>query len=310
MRRALVCVAALLWGAAGSASAGDVSGAERTRVATLLPWAADALARVPEHARVVATVRRDLHTPPPGGVVDLGSAHSPSLEQLALARPELVIGDATLHAALREDLGRGGAEVLLVRTAGVEVTFDALREIGRRVGAGAEMEAAVREARRALDARALERPVDTLALFGAPGSFYALTERAWLGDLLARLGFRNVARSEPGRDRFPGLVPLNDEVVATLGPELLLLVTHGDPAHIRRAFEERVARGGPWRALRDSAELGVHVLDPELFAANPGLALPEAATALVDLVDEASSAPGTRDASTGTRAELGMREAP
>jgi len=262
---------------------------EPVRVATLLPWVADALERVPEHARVVASVRRDLHEPTPEGVVDLGNPHSPSFEKLAVARPTLAIGDASLHASLRDGLARSGAEVLLVDTSGVEETWAALREIGRRVGAADEMAAAVEEAQGELERLALERPVSALALFGAPGSFYAISERAWLGDLMAHLRFENVTAGRAGDDRFPGLVPLNDEVVATLRPDVLLLVTHGDPSRIRQAFRERVERGGPWRSVRESAGAGVHVLPPRLFAAHPGLALPEAARALVEMVDDAAA---------------------
>ena len=63
------------------------SGAEEpTRVATLLPFVEEALVLDPEHVEVVATVRSDLHVPVTGGVIDLGSPHSPSFERLAEAR--------------------------------------------------------------------------------------------------------------------------------------------------------------------------------------------------------------------------------
>ncbi len=280
MRAGLRVLATLLACAVSHAAA-----AEPVRVATLLPWVADALERAPEKATLVAMARRDLHRPPPEGIVDLGNPHSPSLEQLAVARPSLVIGDAVLHGRLRPGLARSGAEVMLVESAGVDATFESLIAIGQRVGAEAELGSAVEEARGELQKLALDDPVPTLTLFGAPGSFYAMTERTWLGDLLARLNFRNVSTGTPGDERYPGLVPINDEAMATLRPELLLLVTHGDPTRIRESFDERVRRGGPWRSVSTSAGRGVHALDPSLFATNPGLALPSAARALVALLE-------------------------
>ena len=285
--RVVLCALVLLL--AGAASAAEEE-ATPIRVATLLPWIEDALAQVPEHAIVVATVRRDLHTPVAGGAIDLGNPHSPSFERLAQARPDLVVADATLHAPLRAKLAIGETEVLLIPTSSVTGTLEGLVEVGRRVGAEAELTQAAASVRRALDGLALEDPVPTLALFGAPGSFFAVTERAWLGDLLARLNFENVSRGDPTRERFPGLVPLNDELVATLRPRVVLLVTHGDPERIQEAFRSRVTRGGPWQSMHESASGGIHVLSPRFFATNPGLALPAAARRLVEIARPAVSA--------------------
>ena len=44
--------------------------------------------------------------------------------------------------------------------------------------------------------------------------------------------------------------------------------------------------GGPWSGVRAKASRGVHILDPSLFAANPGLDLVRAAEQLVALAQE------------------------
>jgi iron complex transport system substrate-binding protein len=282
---AILCLALLGAAAPSEPGAAPATGAAPVRVATLLPFVEDALRRVPAHATVVATVRRELHTPVAAGTIDLGNPHGPSFERLAEARPQLVIGDASLHAPLRGALARSGADVLLIDAASVDATFGALIEVGRRVGAEQELAAAVNEARGALAALALPQPVSALALFGTPESFYAVTGRAWLGDLLARLRFENLGARAPGNERFPGLVALSDEVIATLEPRLVLLVSHGDPARIRDTFVKQVAAGGPWSSIRDSAGDAVHVLDPAVFSANPGLDLPRAARELVELAN-------------------------
>jgi len=271
---------------------------ERVRVATLLPFVEDALRRVPHAVTVVATVRRSLHDPPGHGAIDLGSAHAPSFERLAQADADVVVGDAGIHARLASQVERLGAEMLLLETRSVAATLSDLVRVGARVGARAELARAVAEVRRGLEALALGRSVPTLALFGTPGSFFAFTERAWLGDLLTRLNFQ-VMGAGGGDERFPGLVALSDEVVATLEPELVVLVAHGEPEAIREAFRRRMAAGGAWRSVRASAGDHVHVLDPDVFGTNPGLALPRAARALVALAP-----PGTLPAvSAGRGAE-------
>lgn len=260
------------------------------RVATLVPFVAEALARVPEHAVVVASVRPSSIAPPPAGVLDLGSPHSPNLEILASSKPDLVVADAAMHATMTAALSQGGARLVLVDTGSVEGTFAGLMEVGRQVGAVDEMSRAVAGARAGIAAAKLDARVVTLPLFGAPGSFLVITERTWLGDLLDDLDFANVAGSAVGKETYPGYVTLSDELVAGYQPALVLVVAHGDPEAIRTAFLRRAQEAGPWQGLRD-APLGVHVLDPALFAANPGLGLTEAARTLKRLAHPATVAP-------------------
>jgi iron complex transport system substrate-binding protein len=266
--------------------------AKPVRVATLVPFVADALATVPDHAIVVARVRRSMHETPPEGVVDLGSPHAPSLEQLAAARPDLVVADKAMHSARTDELGRFGATVFLVDASSVDSTFGSLRELGVRVGARDPLDERVEAAESAIAGLAVPTPVDTLALFGTPASFLVLTDRTWQGDLLERLNMRNLAASATGRERIPGYAEISDEVLVGMRPRLVVIVAHGDRERIREAFLKRLD-DGPWRGMRESATAGVHVLEPELFAANPGLAMPEAAKKLRTLAN-----PGVAGASS------------
>src|SRR5690606_8071544 len=101
--------------------------------------------------------------------------------------------------------------------------------------------------------------------------------------------FANVGDVPGGDERFPGLLALSDERLASLRPSLVLLVAHGDPNAIEAAFAQRTAEGGPWSGLRAEADRGVHALDPALFTANPGLDVARAAEALVAMARDGSA---------------------
>ena len=135
-------------------------------------------------------------------------------------------------------------------------------------------------------------PVRVLPLFGSPGAFYVMTERAWLGDLALNLGM-TLALDGPSDERFPGMVAASDEAIAMTRPDLVLLVAHGDPRKIRADLARRMEGEGVWSSLAD-ARMGVHVLDPALFSANPGLELPRAAEQLVDLASGTETAEVSR----------------
>jgi iron complex transport system substrate-binding protein len=269
------------------------------RVATLLPYVARALDGIGS-ARVVAAVARPGERLP-DGVLDLGNPHSPSFERLAEARPDLVVGDRRIHGPLADKLGRGGAEVLMVDAESVAATFDGLLRVGERVGADDEMRRRVAAARAEIASLRRAEPVSALPLFGAPGSFLAITGSTWLGDLLADLGFRNLAAEAAGREAFPGYVEISDELLATMRPELVLLVAHGAPEAVAEAAEQRAAGGGVWGALAGR----LRVLDPDLFAANPGLRMAEAARRLAELAADvrAESAPAKPARTENARAE-------
>jgi iron complex transport system substrate-binding protein len=269
--KSLIRIAALLLVLSGPAAAEPP-----VRVATLLPYVADAVARL-DGPILVATTRQSLHEPPGPPLIDLGNPHSPSLERLAEARADVVVGEHALHGPMREALERSGAELVLLDSSSVDSTLDGLLALGKRLRAEDAMAREVQNTRADIAASSLAISVPALLLFGTPGSFLVVSHATWLGDLARQSGLSNVGADTPGHERHPGYMQVSDEVLVGLQPELVLLVAHGDPKALTAALERRLADGGPWEKLRTSARRGAHVLPPALFTANPGLRLGEAA---------------------------------
>ena len=242
-KRDRVGLALILLLVAASFSVAGAAKAEPIRVATLLPFVEDALALAPDEAVVVASVRRSLHAPLAEGLVDLGNPHSPNFEKLAEARPALVIGDRGVHDRFARALSGAGAKVLLIETSGIESTLAALSEVSAEIGGSEALDARIEALRAELAGLVLHEETKVLALFGSPGSFFVMTERAWLGDLVASLGLKNAIEAG-GDERFPGLVPVSDEIMALAQPDLVLLVAHGAPDKIRADLEKKTTQGG------------------------------------------------------------------
>ncbi|MEM9176292.1 MAG: ABC transporter substrate-binding protein [Myxococcota bacterium] len=273
----LLSVAGLL-SLPASASAAE---GKPVRVATLLPFVEDALRVAGDGVTVVASIRRSVHAPLADGIIDLGNPHSPNMEKLAEARADIVVGDESVHGRFGPAIAATGAKVLMIETSDVDSTFVALAEVAKAIGGSEALDARIAETRAAVEAASVEGSPKILTLFGAPGTFYVMTDRAWLGDLAKRIGYQ-AAIADGGSERFPGLVPVSDEIMAMARPDLVLLIAHGNPTQIRAELDRRTQRGGAWAGLA-GAKLGVHVLDPALFSANPGLDLVRAADELVRL---------------------------
>ncbi len=255
--------------------------AEPMRVATLVPAVNPGFEADPERYEIVATVRRSMHAPPLVGKQDLGSPHSPSIELLVASQPDLVVGDASMHARLATQLEPLGLNVVLVDARTSDSLLAGLEQIAAQAPRSERMAQAAGQARRDLKDQHLAKPVRVVAFFGVPGSFYLVSERWWLGEMMQQLGFENLVPDIPN-ERFPGLVPVNDERLALLQPEIVFLVTHGDPEAVSGEFQRMASQDGAWSGLA-APELGVHVLAPELFMATPALNAPDAARELVEL---------------------------
>lgn len=263
-----------------------LAAAAPVRVATLLPYVADAITQAGGDAVVVATVRRQLSTAPAAPMVDLGNPHAPSLERIAEATPDVIVADQDLHGMLGDKLKALAKDVVLVRSGSVDETLAGLLEVGKRAGIAKRMETLVDATRAKLTSLAAGPKVPVLVLFGVPGSFMVVTPRTWIGDLVQRVGLENVAAHVSGDERHPGLVQLDDEALSQLKPQRLLLVAHGDPTAVKSALEQRLAAGGSLAALGMAVHGAVQVLPIESFSSNPGLGLSDAAARLRDASSE------------------------
>ena len=158
-----------------------------------------------------------------------------------------------LHARLEADLARSGARVLLLDTSAVDSTLDGLDALAAAVGDETVLKQRAAALRAELAALRLERPVPVLALFGTPGSFQVVTERTWIGSLLDTLHFEPRPGLTAAARASPASSEVSDEKLATLRPELVLLVAHGDPTRIR---EELGAHDRRRRSLERPRQVG------------------------------------------------------
>lgn len=247
------------------------------KVATLVPCVFDGLRGTRAEAAVVATARRFSFEPTPAGVADLGISHSPDFERLAASGAELIVADRRWHARAAERARALGADVFWFEADGVESTLRDFARLGERLRIEAEMGPAIDRARSELAQTRFAGSPRLLAVFGAPGSYLVITHRTWVGDLLRAMG-ATLVEPEGASDQLPGYVALSEEYLAGTRVDHVLLLAHGDPDGVERSF------AADWQRLR-GADASVVRLDPQLFAINPGLRLPEAARRLVQAVD-------------------------
>ena len=209
------------------------------------------------------------------GAVNIGGAHSPSLELLLSAEPELVIASASTasNVALREPLERMEIPVLyfdvdnfedylcMLRVC-TEITGreDCYEQNGVRVRERVE---SIKESFSLLGLSEEERRV--LVLRVSSTSVKAKGSRSTiLGEMLADLGFINIADSTESL-----LEELSVESVISLSPRHIFVVTMGDESaseeNLRRAIRENSA----WQSVDALREGRLHLMDRRFFNLKP-----------------------------------------
>jgi len=128
--------------------------------------------------------------------------------------------------------------------------------------------------------------VHTLLVYGAPGTYLAALPNSLSGDILEQAGGVNIAADFPKEDNYPQYASMSSEKIIERNPELILLITHGDPEGVKTAFQEEMNKNATWKNLDAVKNDRVIVLPSDLFGSNPGTKIAEALEVMQDILAE------------------------
>ena len=167
-------------------------------------------------------------------VPNFGTSRSPSFEEIAALRPDLIIADAVLHQGLVDNLQTQlNVPVYAVKVASFAEVVHGLRIVGALTGNAdrGESEAKKLETKLA-DIRAkLPAPGPSVLVLVAAGQgqFIASRSNTYLGDVLTQLGARNLVTSEPENFSYPGFTDYSLERIIEKNPDLIITASIGGP---------------------------------------------------------------------------------
>ena len=265
---------------------------ENLRVAALLGSFADVFALA--GGSVVAAPRDawEDFSLPLDGAVDLGGAHTPSMEALFSASPTLVLASASTasHIAMEETLTAVGISVLYFDVDSFDDYLFMLRACTKITGRadlyeenGLVLKAQIDAVRDTSKKSLPESERKVLLLRAASGFVKAKgSEGTVLGEMLHDLGCINIADSNEGL-----LEDLNVEQVIREEPYHIFVVTMGEDEEkallsLTRMMEENPA----WGTLSAVKEGRLHVMDKALFHLKPNARFGEAYETLFDILAE------------------------
>lgn len=193
----------------------------------------------------------------------VGSAYQPSLEQIAAQAPDLILADQQIqNAQLISELQKI-APVFAIRVLTVDDVPKALRTTGRIIGKPEQGERAAKSIEEKLAAVQAKLPAQrpsTFIMIGDANAFFAAKPSAFVGDVVAKLGAKNIVPDGPDTSPFPGFTSYSLERLAQADPDVILVLTAGPPNAPR--LSQVLAANPAWAGLRAVKGGRVHEIDP------------------------------------------------
>ena len=229
-----------------------------------------------------------------GDAVNIGGAHSPSLEKLLSAEPELVIASSSTasNVALCESLENMGITVAYFDVDNFDDYLSMLRictEITGRADLYEKNGEAVKAEADAIKTKFAEAEIShderrVLVLRVSSTSIKAKgSVSTILGEMLCELGCENIADNDTSL-----LENLSAEGVIGAEPYRIFVVTMGkDEAHALDNLREMIDSDPAWSTLSAVREKRIHLLDRTLFNLKPNARWAESYEKLYEIFTDA-----------------------
>ena len=221
-------------------------------------------------------------------VEQIGNPHQPNFEKIAEVHPDVMIASASMKAH-EANLERQGIKMVYTAANSVSDIQQTISLVGQLLGKDD-------------DAKSLNDKIDedlatgkeglgnkgtkALLVYGAPGTYLAALPNSLSGDLLELAGGENIASDFPNEDNYPQYASLSVEKIIERNPEVVMLITHGDPQAVKAAFEEEMMKNPAWKNLDAVKDGRVVVLPSDLFGTNPGTRVIEAFNVMKESLEE------------------------
>jgi iron complex transport system substrate-binding protein len=164
---------------------------------------------------------------------DFGTAYNPSLESIAAMKPDLIIADAIIDQPMIDSLAKLGAPVFAVKVAGFDDVVRGLRVVGALSGndvSGTTEATKLTTKFNDIKAKLPATGPSVLVLVSAgPGQFIAEKDDSYLGDILKKMGAKNLVTTEPENFRFPGFTDYSKEKIIEKNPDVIITASIGGP---------------------------------------------------------------------------------
>ncbi|WP_138755762.1 ABC transporter substrate-binding protein [Paenibacillus sinopodophylli] len=206
-------------------------------------------------------------------VEQIGSAHEVDLEKITLLRADVVLGNNPMNTKDIPILEGVGTKVILTSANSVdeiEKQIELFGQLLQKEERASELVQQIEEKLTQYEGNSEVPKPRALLVYGAPGTYMAALPNSLSGNILELAGGTNIAADYPSLQSYPQYAQLNSERIIEANPQLILIMTHGNPEEVKQGFLKEMQTNPAWSSLEAVKENKVEVLPSELFGSNPG----------------------------------------
>jgi iron complex transport system substrate-binding protein len=215
----------------------------------------------------------------------IGNAHQPNFEQIASLKPDVLVANNGFQKNVPTVEGQGTQVIIS--------SANSVQDIQKNIelyGTVMKKEDKVKEINQKMNdqMKKYEKKSDVKALlvYGAPGTYLAALPTSLSGDILEKTGGKNIASDFPETKEYPQYAQLSVERIIEANPDVIYLITHGDPKSVKKAFEGEMMKNEAWKNLEAVKQNRVVILPPDLFGSNPGTKVTEAMDFMYKIIQD------------------------
>ncbi|MFR1707293.1 MAG: heme ABC transporter substrate-binding protein IsdE [Clostridium sp.] len=216
-------------------------------------------------------------------VTRIGNPMKPDMEIVKSLDPTTVVSVDTLSSDLKESFNSLNIPIEFLNLSSYEGLKSSIVQLGETFDKQEEATKLVeqfkdKEEEIAKKVEGQEGP-SVLVVFGASGSFMVATESTYVGDLVKKVGGKNILEGTEG-----SFIPVDMEFLADKNPDVILLMTHANPEESKAAFEKEFETNEAWQHFDAVKNDKVYALEPGYFGMSANLLATDAMEKLVEIL--------------------------
>lgn len=205
----------------------------------------------------------------------IGNAHQPNFEQIASLKPDVLVANNGFQKNVPTVEGQGTKVIISSANSvqDIQKNIELYGTVMKKEDKAKELNQKINEQMKKYEKKS---DVKALLVYGAPGTYLAALPTSLSGDVLEKTGGKNIASDFPETKEYPQYAQLSVERIIEANPDVIYLITHGDPKSVKKAFEGEMMKNEAWKNLDAVKQNRVVILPPDLFGSNPGTKVTEA----------------------------------
>lgn len=211
--------------------------------------------------------------------VKVGNPMNPDLEIIKSLKPSVVVSVDTLGEDYKNIFKDNNIPSEFVTLTSLDGLKNSITKLSDRFSKKAEgekilkdLENKEKEMKKLSDGKSKKK---VMIVFSAPGSMMVASPKSYVGDLVKISGGENVVKE----DKLP-FYTYNNEEITKLKPDLVLVMTHGNPEEAKNLAKEKFKNDLTWKNIKAIKNGKVTYLDSEYFGMSANLNVMEALNTL------------------------------